>query len=123
MVGDLGHNCLNLTKSAVNIDYFWALDGSTGTLVGLVKRPDGLELRLATWTSDGRPPAITREMLPLSMVTRGNGWVDMGPLNMSAAGCTGTVNGTDVSMPTLQDANGAPTCFCNEKSDLRCVCH
>ena len=38
LLGDVGHNCLNLTSTSVSFDYFWVSDAKTGILLDMIKR-------------------------------------------------------------------------------------
>lgn len=113
LLGDVGHNCLNTTATAVNVEYFWSSDGTNGVLLGMVRRPDHLELRTITYmpsaaptmgsttVGDGTSPQIVvaKEVLPLSAYKNGTGWVAMGNLNMSTQGCVGiAANNTRVDV-------------------------
>ena len=39
LLGDVAHNCLNTTATAVTVEYFWSSDGTNGVLLGMVRRP------------------------------------------------------------------------------------
>ena len=58
LVGDVLRNCINTTKTGTAVDYFWASDGNTGVLFGMLKRPDSLEIRLVTYVKD-KPASVT----------------------------------------------------------------
>jgi hypothetical protein len=104
LLGDVGHNCLNLTATKIEVDYFWASDGANGVLLGMVQRPDELEVRITTFAA-GKPPVMSKELLPVSALSSGKHWIAMGALNMSTTGCTGNANGTavDVAFEDLQE--------------------
>lgn len=95
LLGDVGHNCLNLTATKIEVDYFWASDGANGILLGMVQRPDELEIRITTYVA-GNAPTMTKEILPLSALSKSKHWIAMGALNMSTSGCTGKINGTNI---------------------------
>ena len=72
LLGDVGHNCLNTTATAVNVEYFWSSDGTNGVLLGMVRRPDHLELRTVTYMPSAAP---TMGSKPLAMARRLRLWL------------------------------------------------
>jgi len=101
---DLVQNCF--TKGAFENDftYIWSSDGDNGALLDMIRRPDAIELRLASFARGSRP-LVRRQFFDMSEFKSDGDTLTLGTVTLSKSRCNGTIADLAVDIG-FDDLNG-----------------